>query len=122
MTDNKLARVTLKNNYAYVSVESGNRIAVIDISNPASPSIVNSENYAVLDLPYCLIFSDNYLFVTSVTNNTVAAFRLSELPTEPQPSSQTPVSDQQMQQAILIAVLGTLITSVLLVVVFKHHK
>ncbi len=54
----------VQNKYAYVVNETGNNLQVIDVSNPASPSITGS--VAVTNTPYAVTVQGNYAYVIGV--------------------------------------------------------
>ncbi|MBI3305411.1 hypothetical protein HYZ80_03775, partial [Candidatus Parcubacteria bacterium] len=78
--------VFVSGRYDYVVAQTGNRLTVVDVSNPSSPTVVGSVNDATnLNDPYSVFVSGRYAYVAALTGNRLTVVDISN------PSSPTVV-------------------------------
>ncbi|MBI2624584.1 hypothetical protein HYW67_03805 [Candidatus Parcubacteria bacterium] len=70
--------VFVSGRYAYVAAFSGNRLTVVDISNPSSPTVTGSVNDATnLNGAYSVFVSGRYAYVVAQTGNRLTVVDIS---------------------------------------------
>jgi len=74
--------VALDGDYAYMTAYGADRVVIIDISNPAAPSVVGSVTHADLDGARGIALSGDYAYVTGYNADTLVVVDISN-PTAP---------------------------------------
>src|SRR3989344_5671240 len=100
---NSAIGVYVSGRYAYVTSVSGDRLTVVDVSNPVSPSIAGSVSSSKLDSAYSVYVSGRYAYVASSGNDSLTVIDVSA---PAFPAIAGSVTDRRMDGARSVYVSG----------------